>query len=146
MSAMATKNPIFFYGLFMDQALLIEQGLDPTVFGPAVLPDYRIHIGQRATLVQCPGSRAFGVVMGLTEDEAQVLYSAPSVREYVPEVVQAELLESDERIEADCYNLPPEIGLAGTNPTYASQLARLARNLGLDPAYVEEIAAFSDGS
>lgn len=139
-------NPIFFYGLFMDHALLTEQGLRPEVLGPARLPDYRIHIGQRATLIQCPGSRAFGVVMELTEEEARVLYSAPSVREYIPESVQAELLESGEWIEADCYNLPPELAMAGTNPTYASQLARLARSLDLDPAYVEEIAAFSDGS
>lgn len=139
-------NPIFFYGLFMDRALLTEQGLRPEVLGPARLPDYRIHIGQRAALIQCRGSRAFGVVMELTGEEARVLYSAPSVREYSPESVQAELLESGEWIEADCYNLPPELGLTGTNPTYASQLARLARSLDLDSAYVEEIAAFSDGS
>ena len=51
-----------------------------------------------------------------------------------------------EAIEADCYNLPGESGLAGTNPTYAAQLSRLAAALGLDTAYVEEIAGFTDDS
>ena len=38
---------IFFYGLFMDRALLVEKGLHPEMVGPAVLPGSRIHIGAR---------------------------------------------------------------------------------------------------
>ena len=36
---------IFFYGMFMDRSLLNEKGLHPEIVGPAVLRDYRIHIG-----------------------------------------------------------------------------------------------------
>ena len=139
-------SAIFFYGLFMDRALLVEEGVYPTVLGPAVLHDYRIHIGQRATLLPTRGHRAYGIVMELTEDEAHDLYSEPTVREYVAAPVQVELLDTGEAIEADCYNLPGESGLAGTNPTYAAQLSRLAAALGLDTAYVEEIAGFTDDS
>ena len=137
-------SKIFFYGLFMDRSLLTAQGLHPTVIGPAVLPDYRIHIGERATLLRSDSSRAYGVVMELTDDEARALYAEPSVREYIGERVQVELLDTGEAVEADCYNLPRELGLAGTNPAYATKLSQLVEALHFDSAYVQEIAAFSE--
>jgi len=133
---------IFFYGLFMDRSLLTEKGLHPETIGPAVLPGYRIHIGQRATLLRSTSSRAYGVVMELSDQEARALYSEPSVREYVAERVRVELLDTGETVEADCYNLPRESGLVGANPAYATELARLVEALQFDAAYVEEVAAF----
>lgn len=137
---------IFFYGLFMDRALLVEKGLHPELLGPAVLPDYRIHIGERATLLPSSSSRACGIVMELTDQEARALYSEPSVREYVPEAVRVELLDTGESVEARCYNLPRELGLVGANPAYATALSQLVEALGFDAAYVEEIAAFGAAS
>lgn len=137
---------IFFYGLFMDRTLLAEKGLHPEAVGPAVLPDYRIHIGERATLVPSPSSRAYGVVMELSEREAHALYAEPSVRAYERERVQVTLLASHTVVEADCYNLPRDLGLRGTNPAYANELARLVDALGFDPEYVGEIAAFGSRS
>jgi len=139
-------SKIFFYGLFMDRALLAEKGFHPEIIGPAVLADYRIHIGARATLVPSPSSRAFGIVMELSDQEAHELYSEPSVRAYKPERVQVTLLASHQVVEAYCYNLPPESGLTGTNPTYANELSRLVEALELDAAYAQEIAAFGDHS
>jgi hypothetical protein len=135
---------IFFYGLFMDRSLLVEKGLHPEVIGPAVAPGYRIHIGERATLLRSASSRAWGIVMELNDEEAHTLYSDPSVREYVRERLQVELLDTGEAAEAYCYNLPRDLGLAGANPAYAAELSQLARALRFDPAYVEEIAAFGD--
>jgi len=135
-------SKIFFYGLFMDWSRLTQKGLHPEVVGPAALPDYRIHIGERATLLPSASGRAFGIVMELADQEARALYSAPSVREYVRERVQVKLLDTGEAVEAYCYNLPPELGLAGANPAYASELTRLVEALNFDSAYVEEIAAF----
>lgn len=135
---------IFFYGLFMDRTLLTDKGLHPAVVGPAVLPDYRIHIGERATLLRSPSSRSYGIVMELADEEARALYSEPSVSEYVREPIQAKLLDTSEVVQADCYNLPRELGLAGTNPAYAMKLSRLVEALGFDSAYVEEIAAFGE--
>lgn len=70
----ATRR-IFFYGLFMDQTLLTGKGLDPEVLAAAVLPGFRIHIGERATLLRSATSRAYGIVMELREAEARELYS-----------------------------------------------------------------------
>lgn len=137
---------IFFYGLFMDRALLAEKGLHPETIGPAVLPDYRIHIGERATLVRSAACRAYGVVMELPEHEALALYSEPSVREYRPERVRVTLLGSGQVVQACCYNLPRGSGLTGTNPDYARELSRLVEALELDSAYAREIAAFGEPS
>jgi hypothetical protein len=139
-------SKVFFYGLFMDRSLLTEKGLHPQVSGAAVLPDYRIHIGERATLLRSASSRAYGMVMELTDQEARSLYSEPSVREYMPERVLVELLDTSEAVEADCYNLPRELGLVGANPAYATKLAQLAEALQFDSAYVEEIAAYAQES
>ena len=135
---------IFFYGLFMDRSLLTEKGLQPETIGPAVLPDFRIHIGERATLLRSASSRAYGIVMELANQEALSLYSEPSVREYIGERVQVELLDTGETVEAYCYNLPRESGLAGANPGYAAKLSQLTEALQFDPAYVAEIAAFGE--
>lgn len=139
-------SKIFFYGLFMDVPLLIEKGLHPKIVGPAMLRDYRIHIGERATLVRSASRRAYGIVMDLADREAQALYSEPSVREYVRECIQVELLDTGELVEAYCYNLPCELGLVGANPAYAAELSRLVKALHFDWAYVEEITAFGAGS
>ena len=139
-------SKIFFYGLFMDRSLLTVKGLNPETVGPAVLYGYRIHIGERATLLPSPSSRAYGIVMELPDQEARALYSEPSVREYERERVQVELLASNAVVEAYCYNLPRELGLAGANPAYANELARLVEALHLDPAYAQEIAAFGEKS
>jgi hypothetical protein len=82
------------------------------------------------------------MVMELADEEARALYSEPSVREYLRERVQVELLDTSEAVEAYCYNLPRELGLGGANPAYATELSRLVEALQLDSAYVEEIAAF----
>lgn len=134
---------IFFYGLFMDRTLLVDKGLHPETVGPAVLSDYRIHIGERATLVPSPSSRAYGIVMELSDQEAHALYSEPSVRAYERETVLVTLLDSDQVVEAYCYNLPLEMALTGTNPGYASRLSRLVEALELDSEYAREIAAFA---
>ena len=139
-------SKIFFYGLFMDRSLLTEKGLQPETVGPAVLSGYRIHIGERATLLPSCSSRAYGIVMELSDQEASALYSEPSVREYRRERVEVELLASNAVVDAYCYNLPRELGLAGANPGYANELARLVEALHFDSTYAQEIAAFRESS
>lgn len=139
-------SKIFFYGLFMDEALLAEKGLHPETIGRAVLSDYRIHIGHRATLLPSASRRAYGVVMELSEQEAHALYSEPSVRAYERERVRVTLLANNQIVEAYCYNLPPGSDLTGTNAAYANKLSRLVEALELDSAYAREISAFGEPS
>jgi hypothetical protein len=53
-------------------------------------------------------------------------------------------LDTREAVEAYCYNLPRELGLAGANPAYATELSQLVEALQFDSAYVEEVAAFGE--
>ena len=81
--------------------------------------------------------------MDLSNDQADALYSDPSVRDYKPEHVQVELIDSGAASDALCYNLPHDQDLGGSNPAYAVQLAELIIALDLDPAYAEQVAAFA---
>ncbi len=130
---------IFFYGLFMDVALLTAKDLQPRVVGPAILRDFRIHIGRRATLVPCQGAVAYGMVMTLSPTAATALYAEPSVRDYQAEPVVVHRIDSGETLEALCYNLPRQTDLSGANRAYADRLSELVLHLGFPPAYAEEI-------
>lgn len=130
---------IFFYGLFMDANLLTAKALEPRVVGRAILRDFRIHIGRRATLVPCQGAVAYGMVMSLSPTAATALYAEPSVRDYHPEPVVVHRVDSGETLDALCYNLSRHADLSGANRTYAERLSELVLRLGFPPAYAEEI-------
>ena len=139
-------NMIFFYGLFMDGALLEQKGLHPRHIGSAGLSDYKIVIGTRATLVPSVGSVAYGIVMELSADETEALYAEPSVSDYRPEAVRVQLVDDLEMIEAACYNLPHDYAMSGSDKQYAERLSRLVLELGLPAAYADEISRYEEES
>jgi hypothetical protein len=133
----ANEISVFFYGLFMDASMLASRGIHATDPAVACLDGYRLRIGERASLLPEPGSRAYGVLMKVAPQDVKALYSEPSVADYVAEPVVA-TLPGDIRVPAVCYNLPAA-KLAGTNPGYAAALLTLATRLGLPDSYLEEI-------
>ena len=134
----AERVEVFFYGLFMDEALLREKGLRPEGRRLASVEDFRLVIGERATLVPCEGRVAHGVLFSLTRSEIETLYSEESVRVYRPEVVNARA--SDGRVtQALCFNLPAPPSDVERNTLYASRLRELAERLGLPAEYVSTI-------
>jgi len=129
---------VFFYGLFMDEALLRAKGLSPSNRGVAYVEDFRLVIGERATLARREGARAYGVVYTLTRGEVESLYSDESVSAYRPEVLAARLADGrDARVL--CFNLPAPPSPEERNPLYASKLRELAERLGLPAEYVSSI-------
>ena len=78
----ARRINVFFYGLFMDAGLLRAKGANPLNIRLACVPGYALRIGQRATLIESSQSRSFGMLMELTHDEIEQLYSEASVRAY----------------------------------------------------------------
>ncbi len=129
---------VFFYGLFMDEALLREKGLNPLNRRAASVEDFRLVVGRRATLVPRTGGRVHGVLFSLTPAEVDALYTEDSVSAYRPEAVAAQL--ADGRLTpALCFNLPAPPSDGERNPQYASKLRDLAARLGLPPAYVSTI-------
>ncbi len=133
---------IFFYGLYMDAALLESMGLHPEDVGAARLDDYRLQIGARATLVPDPGRASYGFLLDLSAEEASELYSRPEVAGYAPVEVQATLLGDSSRHPATCYLLTTDQEAAEPNGEYAAKLAALVSRLGLPAAYAEEVMSF----
>jgi hypothetical protein len=128
---------VFFYGLFMDESLLGSKGVHPTESTIGYVDGFRLHIGRRATLLPEAKSRAYGVLMKITSEDAAALYSEQSVADYVAEPVVVKL-PGDIQVSAVCYNLSAA-RLAGTNPEYAAALLTLATKLGLPDSYLGHI-------
>jgi gamma-glutamyl AIG2-like cyclotransferase len=134
----ARRIKVFFYGLFMDAGLLRAKGINPVNVRSACVPGYALRIGQRATLIESDQNRAYGMLMALTHDEIEQLYSEASVCDYRPEAVLIELSDKS-RVPALCFNLAVPPAPADANSEYASKLRTLARQLGLPSDYVESI-------
>ena len=129
---------VFFYGLFMDQELLIAKGARPTNIRLASVRDYALRIGERAALVREHSARVYGVVMSLSHDELDKLYSEPGLRAYRPEPVLADT-SNGEVIAALCYNLVEPPSNDEHNPEYASKLRLVAQRIGLPAEYIASI-------
>lgn len=67
---------VFFYGLFMDANVLRKCEVEPIHLRRALVPNFALRIGQRATLVASAGARAYGMLMSLTHEELARLYGA----------------------------------------------------------------------
>jgi hypothetical protein len=132
------KIDVFFYGLFMDQALLQAKGITSPNLRVAFVPGFQLRIGKRATLVSSPAERVFGVIASLSHNELEQLYSEPSVQAYKPEAVLAHLL-GGEILAALCFNLVDSPSADEHNPEYARKLRALAAQLQLPIEYVSSI-------
>src|SRR4051812_3990170 len=134
----ARRIDLFFYGLFMDDALLREKGVNPVDRRMASVENLALVIGERATLVPCTGGTVYGVLFSLTHSEVDTLYSEASVSVYRPEAVSARLADGSVT-PALCFNLPVPPSDDERNPQYASKLRELAARIGLPPNYVSSI-------
>jgi hypothetical protein len=140
---MADNSPrsidIFFYGLFMDEALLRAKGLDPQNPRLAAVDNFNLVIGERATLIPRLGETVHGFLFSLTHKEIDSLYADSSVRVYRPEAVLAKV-KNDSAVPALCFNLPT-VPLDGKrNPQYAAKLKELAERVGLPAEYAAKIS------
>jgi len=138
MTERARTIDVFFYGLFMDDALLREKGVNPLNRRIASVENFCLVIGARATLVPCTGGVVHGVLYSLTHSDVNELYSEDSVSVYRPEAVSARL-SGGSIIPALCFNLPEPPAIAERNPQYVSKLRELAGRIGLPPGYVASI-------
>ena len=141
----ATEVNVFFYGLFMDQALLTEKGISPSNATIGYVDGFALRIGERATLLRSAGARSHGVMMNISPDETRKLYADSSVADYVPEPVTVEFSDGS-KAEATCYNLPAD-KISGTNKDYAQSLMEVAGRLGFPDSYLDQIrqAGMADG-
>ena len=128
---------VFFYGLFMDEAVLLKKGIRPSNPRIGYLNDYALKIGNRASLIPCKNERSYGIVMTIDNAVIHDLYIEASVADYIPEEVKI-IINRSESVMATCYNLPLEL-LTGTNKLYAKSLYELAKQKGFPDRYLDEI-------
>ena len=128
---------VFFYGLFMDEDLLKEKGLNPSAAKISYVTGYGLRIGERATLMQSSQERSYGSVIQLDEEDIENLYGDKSVEDYIPEEVTA-IGTNGSSLAAMSYILPIS-KLSGQNREYAKSLAVVARKIGIPEEYIDEI-------
>jgi hypothetical protein len=128
---------MFFYGLFMDMALLRQRGLAPHHPQVARLDGYDLDIRERATLIRNPAARVYGIVTGLTHEDLSTLYADPSVRDYRPEAVVVTLADA-RQVPAWCDTLPQVTG-ARRNTAYAVRLVEVAKTLAFPEDYLDRL-------
>ena len=131
---------VLFYGLFMDEAILQKYGLRPRNPRKAVLQDYVLKIGDRASLLPSKNESAYGILMTVDDEAIHDLYAEASVADYIPERVTV-ITDSNAAVSAICYNLPAE-KLSGSNATYAASLHKLAQQLDFPEDYLQKIAEY----
>jgi hypothetical protein len=129
---------LFFYGLFMDEAVLREKGVNPLNRRLASVENFSLVIGARATLIPRAGQTVYGVLFSLTHGEVDALYGEASLNVYRPEAVAAQLADGS-IVPALCFNLPVPPSAGERNPQYASKLREVASRIGLPQSYVSSI-------
>lgn len=129
--------PVFFYGLFMDAALLREKGVEPQNVRPARVQGFSLRIGERAALVPAEGGTVHGMLIELTHEELDRLYAEPTLTMYRPDPVLAQ--DAAGAWPALCFNLPSPPDASQFNEDYAVKLRQMARRLGLPEDYIATI-------
>jgi orotate phosphoribosyltransferase len=138
-----SKVSVFFYGSYMNRAVLAEVDLRPTDWEPARVTDFDIRIAPRANLVRAPGSTVFGALASATHAELERLYAhARDVlgEVYLPEAVRV-LDASGASRPALCY-VAAEMCERPAEAAYVERILAGARELGAPTDYLERLAGF----
>lgn len=136
------RERVFFYGLFMNEALLHELGIKPKLPVISYVEGYGLRIGERALLVESQNEKVFGVAYSLPSKDLTQLYSASSVQDYRPIAVISHSVDTGEKERASCYNLDTS-KLKGANIDYALKLIKVAETLDLPSSYIDHIRTFT---
>lgn len=133
----------FFYGSYINRAVLREVDLVPERFEVARLPGYDISIRPLANLVPSDENTVYGVLASTRHSELARLYQhAQEVLGglYLPHPVIAFTLAGQAE-PALCY-LAPSLTPSPPDPAYVRRIVDPARELGFPAWYVERLEAF----
>jgi hypothetical protein len=135
------QDKSFFYGWFMDPALLKDKGLSPSDPVVAKLPNYKFILGQRASMISCNGQETWGTLIELEQQELDQLYSEPSVKDYVAIDVTCED-KLGRKISAKTYILPGDYKIYPPESTdYARTLYDICEKLKLPKKYMTTLTS-----
>jgi hypothetical protein len=138
---------VFFYGSYMNLAVLREVGMVPEQWEVARLPGFELVIRPRANLVVSEQHTVYGIVATATHAELERLYAhARDVlgEIYLPQPVLVQTREDTWR-PALCY-LCPEMAPRPAEDAYVERIAGPARALGFPDWYLARIESFRPGA
>jgi AIG2-like family len=139
----ARKVWTFWYGSYMNTAVLAEVDLRPDSFEVARLDAFDIRIEPLANLVRSDGSAVYGVLAQATHEELDRLYAhARNVlgAVYLPEAVLVQTRDLTWR-PALCY-IASEMEARPAERAYVERILRPARDLGFPSWYVKKLEGF----
>lgn len=135
---------VFFYGSYMNRAVLAEVELAPKRWEAATLAGFELRIAPRANLVRAPGRVVYGALATATHAELQRLYAHSEHvlgQVYLPEAV----IVHDARgawQPALCY-IASEMPEQAAERAYVERILQPARELGFADWYLAHIASFA---
>jgi hypothetical protein len=134
------KVRVFFYGSYMNRAVLREVDLVPERFEVARLDGYDIRIAPRANLVASTETCVYGVLAEATHAQLARLYAhAKDVlgETYLPHPVLVQTL-AGAWLPAFCY-IAPSMVPQPPDPAYVDRIVQPARELGFPDWYVSRL-------
>jgi hypothetical protein len=144
---MGTNLWTFFYGSYINPAVLKEVDLVPADWEVATLAGFDITIAPRANLVRDQGKIVYGILATATHAELARLYDdhAKGVlgETYLPEAVMAADLNG--RLRAALCYIAPEMAPRPADPAYVERIAGPAERFGFPDWYVEKLRSFASG-
>jgi cation transport regulator ChaC len=134
---------IFFYGSFMNAAVLAEAGVHPRERQVAYLDGWELRISPRATLTPAQGSRVYGILAQLTHEEIDKLYTKDwfGFGVYLPEAVMVSSAAAGQ-LPAMCYIAWRTEGGRPT-PEYIEKMVSVAREHSFPEEYVRHMESFA---
>ena len=129
---------IFFYGLFMDKQILINNNVNPYNPRKGFIENTVLYIGQRATLAPSRKGKVYGMLYSLIHTEIDQLYNDQGLKDYRAEAVLATCYDGT-AIAALCYNLPFLPVQKEYNIEYANHLKQVLIQLNFPNSYINNI-------
>src|SRR5262245_29355924 len=134
---------VFFYGSYMNFAVLREVGLEPGQWEAARLDGFDICIRPRANLIRSDRNCVYGIVATATHAELARLYA--HAREVLGEVYLPEAVLVQTRAglwrPALCY-LCPEMAPRPADHAYVERIVAPARAFGFPDWYIARLESF----
>jgi len=139
-----TRVWIFFYGTFMNAAVLTSHGLQPAAVIAARISGYELQIKGRANLARVDRGVVYGSIARLTHEEIDTLYQGLKEQYgiiYLPHPVLAETQDGALR-PALCY-IASDLEDGVPDVEYIGQMIEAAKAVEAPEWYVELIKSFA---
>jgi hypothetical protein len=142
---MARKPYAYFYGGYMNPAVLKAAGVSPEACKAGHVDGLALTVGPIANLEEKAGNRSYGLLARVSHADLDRLYGGDAAHlkglVYLPEAVLVHT-EDGRAVPALTY-ICPSLSGAAPDSAYVATLVEAAERLGLPAEYIEFIRSFA---